>query len=210
MTSGGAGLRRLLWLRLAPALPFAGGALACRAAGRPGLAALLGLAALAFALGQRLALRARCGLALALVLVFAACWHWPGAASRLALLLPVLADLAMAAHFGATLRPGREPLIARYDRFDPASDPAESAGYTRGLTRLWALLFLALAPLHAVLLAGLGLPPAPVMAATFALMLGVFLGEHAVRSRRFPRLGGATPARTLRAVVAAHTARHHA
>jgi uncharacterized membrane protein len=210
VTTGGGALRRLLWLRIAPALPFAGGALACRAAGRPGLAALLGLVALAFALGQRLDIRARCGVALALALVAAACWHWPGAASRIGLLLPVLADLAMAMHFGTTLRPGREPLIARYDRFDPASSPAESAGYTRALTRLWALLFLALAPLHAVLLLQLGLSPLPVMTVTFALMLSLFLGEHLVRSRRFPRLGRATPARTLRAVVAAHTAHHHA
>lgn len=209
MTEGGA-LRRLFWLRLAPALPFAGGALACRAAGRPGLAALLGLTALAFALGRRLPAGARIGMALALAALVIACWHWPGVASRIALLLPTLVDLAMALHFGATLRPGREPLIARYDRFDPASDPAESAGYTRALTQLWAVLFLLLAPLHAGLLFGLGLPPLPVMAATFALMLALFLAEHLVRSRRFPRLGGATPARTLRAVVAAHTASHHA
>ena len=201
-------LRRLLW-RWAPVLPLAGGALASRAMGRPGLAAVLGLAALALAIGQRLGPGARAVLALAVLALAAACWSFPVPAARLGRALPVLGDLLMAAHFGATLRRGREPLITRYDRYDPASDPAESAGYTRRLTLLWALLFLLLAPLHAALL--LGWPPfaapaapLPVLAGTLAAMLLLFLGEHWVRNLRFPGQGVATPLRTLRAVVAAH------
>ena len=201
-------LRRLLW-RWAPVLPLAGGALASRAMGRPGLAAVLGLVALALAIGRRMGPAARVALALVVLALAAACWSFPVPAAGLGRALPVLGDLLMAAHFGATLRRGQEPLITRYDRYDPASDPAESAGYTRGLTLLWTLLFLVLAPLHAALL--LGLPPLaapaaplPVLAGTLAAMLLLFVGEHWVRNRRFPRQGLATPLRTLRAVVAAH------
>jgi hypothetical protein len=39
-------------------------------------------------------------------------------------------------------------------------------------------------------------------------MIALFLGEHPVRSLRFPQFGIATPARTLRAVLAATLSRH--
>jgi uncharacterized membrane protein len=206
----------MLWrlvLRGAPVLPLAGAALAARALDRPGLGALLAAGAVALAVGRRLGTLARLGLAASTAALALCCLAWPEAIAKLARLLPVAGDLLMGAHFGLTLLPGHEPLISRYTRFDPGSRPSECAGYTRGLTLLWCLLFLALAPLHAMLL--LGLPPfgaawggTPVLAATGLFMIALFLGEHPVRSLRFPQFGIATPARTLRAVLAATLSRH--
>jgi len=206
------------WGRLlrhvAPALPLAGGALAMRLLDRPGPAALLAAGAVALSLGRRLGFGARLALAAGLGALVLACAAWPESMALLARLLPVAGDLLLAAHFGATLRPGREPLISRYTRHDAGSRLSECAGYTRGLTWLWTLLFLAAAPLHATALLGLPPFPAPVAAPlvlglTAAVMLAFFLGEHVIRTLRFPQFGIATPARTLRAVLAA-TLAHHA
>jgi uncharacterized membrane protein len=189
-------------------LPLAGGALAMRVAGRPELATLLGMAALAVAIGQRLGFWARLALAVGIGVLAGGCWLWPDGMAMLARLLPSLGDLLMAAHFGATLLPGREPLISYYTRHDPGVRGPECAGYTRGLTLLWALVFLALALLHAVLLLGSPLNTLPVLAATTAAMALLFLGEHIVRTLNFPQFGIATPVRTLRAILKATTARH--
>ena len=126
--------------------------------------------------------------------------------------LPVLANLAGSWRFATTLRPGREPLITRYTRFDPGGCPAEVAGYSRRLTLIWAWFLGLFALAHAVVLAGFG-AHAVVLAAEVALGLALFLGEHGVRNRRFPHHGRATPGRTLRAVRRAHQvplAEHHA
>ncbi|MDB5368465.1 MAG: hypothetical protein JWP20_23 [Roseomonas sp.] len=202
-----------LAMRAAMVLPLAGGAFAMRGAGRPGLAALLGVAALALAIGRRLGNGARLALACGIAALGLACWAWPGAMALLARLLPVLGDLMLAVHFGATLRRGREPLITRYTRYDPGTLLAECAGYTRRLTLLWTCLFLALAPVHTALL--LGLPPVgtpvdslTILGITGGLMLVLFLGEHVIRTLRFPQFGPATPARTLRAILSATLARH--
>lgn len=113
--------------------------------------------------------------------------------------LPVLANFAGSWRFAATLRPGREPLITRYTRFDAGGCPAEVAPYSRTLTLLWAWFLGLFAAAHLMVLAGHG-SHALVLAAEVGLGLALFLGEHAVRNRRFPHHGRATPARTLRAV----------
>ena len=57
--------------------------------------------------------------------------------------LPVVINAAIAGMFGRTLRHGREPLITRFVRVaegeSRASDP-RIAGYTRALTRVWAVV----------------------------------------------------------------------
>ncbi|MDJ0389532.1 hypothetical protein QMO56_15550 [Roseomonas sp. E05] len=204
---------RAAW-RFAPML-LAGAAIgAARLTGHAGLALLLGLLTLTLAATRHLPGRARLVLGIAAA-ALALAWPLlrPLAPQRLAGLLPPAGDLLLCAHFGATLRPGREPLISRYTRHDFGRLPPECAGYTRALTLLWAALFALLAPLHAILL--LGLPPldAPhdsgvVLGATAAFMLVLFLGEHVIRTLRFPQFGLATPARTLRAILSAHLSRH--
>lgn len=119
--------------------------------------------------------------------------------------LPVLANLAGCWRFATTLRPGREPLITRYTRFDAGGCVAEVAAYSRALTLLWACFLGLFAAAHAVVSAGHG-SHALVLAAEIGLGLALFLGEHALRNRRFPHHGRATPARTLRAVRLAHQA----
>ena len=118
--------------------------------------------------------------------------------------LAPLAYAAFAWGFARTLAPGQEPLIARYSRFDERRDAAECAGYARGLTLFWAAA-LALTALGsaAALLAGQDPGWVPDL-----ILLALFLGEHAVRSLRFPAGGIAWPDQTLRAILRAERARH--
>lgn len=200
-------------MRVAPLLALAATALLLRAMGHPAAAAVVGLCGLAACAARRLGAVARLFMLAGLGAVILGLWLHPDAMWMLVRLLPALGILLMAVHFGATLMPGQEPLITRYTRYDPGVQLAECAGYTRRLTLLWALLFLALAPLYVVAL--FGLPPfhgavglAGLSSASFALMLLFFLGEHIVRTLRFPHFGFATPARTLRAVISATMARY--
>ncbi len=193
-------------LRYLPILALAGAALALRLAGEAGAAALVGLAGLALCLGRTLPPPARLALAGALALLGAALWLHPGALWLLVGLLPALGMVLMAVHFGRTLLPGREPLITRYTRFDTGVVLAECARYARALTMVWTTVFLLCAPLYAfAMLRGEG---SPIFMASGVFMLLLFLGEHVVRTLRFPHFGLATPLRTLRAVVAATVARY--
>ncbi len=131
------------------------------------------------------------------------------ALARLLDILPVAVNGLLAWHFGATLRPGREPLIARYTRLDWGRMPPECVGYARALTGFWAVTLGLLALAHA---AAVLAPPAAsaggigrgaVLAANAALVAALFLGEHALRTVRFPALGIASPLRTLRVMARA-------
>ena len=119
--------------------------------------------------------------------------------------LGVCGNLLACYGFAATLLPGREPLISRYTRFDFGHLPPDCAGYTRGLTLLWAALLAGFAAAQAAALAGLW-RPSGVLGAEAAVGGALFLGEHLVRGRRFPHHGPATPRRTIRAVRLAHAA----
>lgn len=199
-------------IRSAPLIGLATSALALRLLGQPAAAAVVGLGGISLCIGRHLGRTARLALVVALAGLALVLWSSPDAMWLLVRLLPSLGMLLMAAHFGATLRSGREALITRYTRYDPGVRVDESACYTRVLTGLWALVFLALAPLYALAL--LGLPPlrdadgAKVLTLSAMLMLALFLGEHVVRTLRFPHFGIATPLRTLRAVLAATMAPH--
>ncbi|MFT8243685.1 hypothetical protein [Roseomonas sp. BN140053] len=195
--------------RFAFVAPLSAGAILCRAADRPGPALALAAAALAAAvapglrgLGRALVLAVPAALAFAL-------WEWPELAANGLRVLPAVADLLLCWHFGRTLLPGREPLISFYTRHDFGHLPPECAGYTRGLTALWTAVFAALAGLHAAIgLGAFGAAGWTVLAASLGGMAALFLGEHVVRSLRFPQHGMATPARTWRAMLAANAAPH--
>jgi hypothetical protein len=122
-------------------------------------------------------------------------------------LAAALGNAAVALRFGLTLLPGREPLIARYSRFDWAGPP--KGGYTRALTLAWALLLAGFALGHAAL-ALAGLDGAPLALAEPAICALLFCAEHCLRNRRFPQHGRATPLRTLRAIGLAHGLVRHA
>lgn len=119
--------------------------------------------------------------------------------------LAVLANLLACQQFAATLLPGREPLIARYTRFDFGHLPPDLRAYTRRLTQLWAALLAGFAAAQAAGLAGLW-PASAVFTAEAAACAALFLGEHLVRAGRFPHHRPITLRRTLRAVRLAHAA----
>jgi uncharacterized membrane protein len=120
-------------------------------------------------------------------------------------LAAVLVNLAVALRFALTLRPGQVPLITRYARSDRAGLPLHGEAYTRALTAFWAWLLAGFALLHAAALAGWW-STAALSLLQSAACLALFLGEHALRSRRLPELGRATPWRTFRAILAHHAA----
>mgnify|MGYP007135336283 CR=1 FL=1 len=133
----------------------------------------------------------------------------PGPADSAHAGLALLANALACWRFGVTLLPGREPLITRYSRFDEGVIVQECRGYSRGLTVLWTGVLAGFAAACAAALAGAW--PIDTVLATETLAGGaLFLGEHVVRSLRFPHHGLATPLRTLRAVCLAHMDHHAA
>lgn len=194
---------------LAPTALLGAGFVLARVLGADGIAAadLAVLAALAVlpGLGEQ-RWRARLGLAAGLVALAAAgvTLAPPAALGRALDALPFTANLLLALHFAATLRPGQEPLIARYTRLDLGAVPPKCEGYTRGLTAFWAGLLLLLALLHGLVLAGaLAVPGGILLAANLGGVVTVFLAEHLVRTLRFPHLGVASPLRTCRVMLRA-------
>lgn len=186
--------------RLAISLPLSGLFLAARAGG-------LDIASAACAAGLIAAMVAPASGALGIgalaLLAGAAAALWsagPGGAGAVLAALPLAGNLALAWHFGRTLLPGREPLIARYTRADFGRLPAELVGYTRMLTRFWTVFFLGFSAANAATLADAG----PGIAASAALNIGLsllfFLGEHPLRAALFGGLGPVGPLRTLRAM----------
>ncbi len=166
----------------------------------------LAAAAIAVAFGPARFARALLVAGAAIGVVAVGASLWPAVAAIALGLLPSLGMLLLAWHFGATLRPGSEPLITHYIRADFGNPPAECLPYGRWLTGFWTLVFLAFAALHLAPLFGL-LSAAMVGVITLAVSLALFLGEHAVRARRFPQHPVALR-RTLRAMWHASGPRH--
>ncbi|HYF08584.1 MAG TPA: hypothetical protein VD970_13245 [Acetobacteraceae bacterium] len=195
-------MRPGLALRLIAAAALGGAAALVQARGAPAWAAALAITALAAALVPSRPSRAIPILAASLVLPLLL----PRLAAVLLALLPAIGMALFAWHFGATLRPGEEPLITRYIREDFSTLPAECVPYGRALTAFWTAAFLVFAALN--LLPIFGMLAAEDAAAITLLASGLlFLGEHAVRARRFPHLP-VTPGRTLRAMWQAGRVRH--
>lgn len=124
----------------------------------------------------------------------------PGGAEAVLAAVPVIGTLLLAWHFGRTLAPGQEPLIARYSRAEHGTLPPGVGRYAWWLTLAWAGFFLAFATVVAAGVAGAGPSPGRATAVMAVLSAALFLGEHALRARMFPALGPARPWRTLRAI----------
>lgn len=109
-------------------------------------------------------------------------------AETLIRLPPVLLPLMLALLFGLSLLPGRTALITRFAEVTEGPLPGNVRRYTRRVTWLWVLVFLALA-LEATLLA---LLVAPQLWSLFTNCLNylfvalVFVVEFAVRRHYFP------------------------
>jgi uncharacterized membrane protein len=113
--------------------------------------AALGLALLAW---SALAARTRPARAVVLALLLAGLAlalgaHWP---AGILFAPPLAIYLALAATFAATLRPGDEPLVSRFARIERGAElPPDLARYTRVLTGLWVLFFVAMATVSFIL-----------------------------------------------------------
>ncbi|MBR0657446.1 hypothetical protein [Plastoroseomonas arctica] len=194
-------MRSAFAARLLVSAPIAAGAMALRLTHQNNAAAAAGLALVAVALlpSRRLVVLVPVALgaaALALMLMR------PGVAEWMLASLPFVGDTLLAAHFGLTLRPGREALIARYMRAELGAVPPECRRYAWRLTAMWAVLLAGLALVHLAALSG-AWPGIGASAALHAVLIPLlFLAEHPFRARVFPALP-ASPLRTLRSMLRA-------
>ena len=115
---------------------------------------------------------------------------------------PILINALLAWLFGRTLVRGRVPLIARFAMLEQGTLSAELAAYTRTLTWLWTLLFIA-AALLSVALAMSGHRDAWSLFTNFMnylLVAALFLGEFIYRKLRFRNYQHHSPLQLLRNV----------
>jgi len=115
---------------------------------------------------------------------------------------PIVINLALAWLFGRTLVRGRVPLIARFAIMEQGTLSAELVTYTRTLTWLWTLLFVAAAG-ASLALALSGHRDAWSLFTNFlnyVLVAALFLGEFAYRRLRFRNYRHHSPLQLLRNV----------
>ena len=115
---------------------------------------------------------------------------------------PIVINLALAWLFGRTLVRGRVPLIARFAIMEQGTLSAELVTYTRTLTWLWTLLFVAAAG-ASLALALSGHRDAWSLFTNllnYVLVAALFLGEFAYRRLRFRNYRHHSPLQLLRNV----------
>ena len=115
---------------------------------------------------------------------------------------PIVINVMLAWLFGRTLVHGRVPLIARFAQVEQGALSAELAIYTRTLTWLWTLLFIA-AALLSFALAMSGHRDAWSVFTNFInylLVAALFLGEFVYRRLRFRNYRHHSPLQLLRNV----------
>jgi uncharacterized membrane protein len=122
---------------------------------------------------------------------------------------PVLINLALAVSFGATLLSGREPIISRIARTERGVLEPDLAIYTRRLTSIWTVFFVAMAMVCAIL-ASYGLERAWAWftgVGNYLLVAALFVGEWIYRQRRFAHYRHANPIELIRLVCLTMTRR---
>jgi len=98
--------------------------------------------------------------------------------------------LALAAWFGASLRPGRRAVVTRFALLAEGSLAADGIAYTRRVTLAWAAFCAAMAAASALLFS---LAPVAVWSLfanllTLPLVGAMFVAEYVVRARACPAL----------------------
>jgi uncharacterized membrane protein len=123
----------------------------------------------------------------------AASARWADA--RVGQALPVAINLALAAAFAWTLRPGSTPMISRFARRERGELEPELVDYTRSLTKVWVAFFVAMAAIaFALALAGWTAAwLAFVLFGNYALVAALLVGEYRFRRRHFAHLRHAPP-----------------
>ena len=116
---------------------------------------------------------------------------------------PVIINAALAAFFGASLRPGHEPVISIFARLEQGGVlPPDLARHARAVTWLWTLLLAAMAALALALaiLAPLEIWSLFTNVVIYALIATLFIGEYLYRRARFRHYRHASLAGLLRNV----------
>jgi uncharacterized membrane protein len=128
-----------------------------------------------------------------------------GIAQPLAFMPPVVLNLLLAGFFALTLRAGREPMISTFARLERGALEPDLARYTRRLTGVWVAFFVGAAVTSAWL--AYAAPPAAwawfVAVGNHVAVAMLFVGEWALRRRRFPQYRHASPL-ALAGIVVAH------
>lgn len=172
------------------------------AASRPALA--IALSMLSLALLAIIAPRRWRRAVIALFAVVALIALASGQGTQLSYLPPIVINLGLAAWFGVTLRAGNEPMISRFARIERGQLAPDLVAYTRRLTLVWALFFLAMAATSAVL----AILPSPAPWAWFTsfgnwiCVAALFFGEHLYRRRRFAHYPHVSPMQVIALVRA--------
>lgn len=107
---------------------------------------------------------------------------------------PVLINAALACVFGASLRPGRDPVISLFAGMEQGALPPDLARYTRLLTWIWTGLFAAMAgiALALALFGSLALWSTFTNLVAYALVAALFVGEYLYRRWRYRQYRHAT------------------
>ncbi|HWV16403.1 MAG TPA: hypothetical protein VN030_13300 [Cellvibrio sp.] len=118
---------------------------------------------------------------------------------------PIVMPLTLFVYFGLTLLPGREPLISGIARSVRGTLIPAMEKYTRTLTLLWCLLFLAMT-LCAVVLPLLQQPKLwswITNVINYGIVGSLFIGEFILRKKLFPQLSHPSFADYIRIVTRA-------
>jgi uncharacterized membrane protein len=124
---------------------------------------------------------------------------------------PAIINALLAIFFGASLLPGREPVIAAFARLEHGEAlPPDLVHHARTVTWLWTLLLAAMAAIAAALAALVLAAQAPlelwslfVNVVSYALVAALFVGEYLYRRVRFRHYRHASLAALLRNVRSA-------
>ena len=156
-----------------------------------------------------LALPWKLGLATALVLLVPLAWVPSEGLLRVP---PVIIYLALAAWFGKTLLPGREPIISWFASLERGELEPVLARYTRRLTVMWSAFFALMAILSAAfgVLADAETWSLFTNGVNYFLMALLFFGEYGYRRLRYSQYRHASLARMIQMLFTAGRARHRA
>jgi uncharacterized membrane protein len=156
-----------------------------------------------------LALPWKAGLGIAIALLAPLAWV---SIEGLLRIPPVVIYLALAAWFGRTLLPGRQPLISGFARLERGELEPDLARYTRLLTAIWSAFFaaMAVASLALALLADAETWSLFTNGVNYLLMALLFFGEYAYRRLRYSQYRHASLPRMIQMLITAGRNRRRA
>lgn len=113
-------------------------------------------------------------------------------------------NIALGSYFASTLRPGREPRIARFARLVRGGTlPPDLAKHARRFTWIWTALFFgaAVVGLILALFASIAIWSTFTNVVSYLLVAALFVGEYLWRKSRFPHHRHAPLSKVVRIVM---------